>query len=112
MRTYLVDPSVSLDKPIGDDEGRTLVEVLADAQVDELEPADRMALEQMTGEVQRLLHELRPIEQDILRRRFGFDDDQELTLKEIGEKYRLSRERIRQLQEQALDKMRRALARE
>ena len=38
-------------------------------------------------------------------------DDKELTLKQIGEKYGLSRERIRQLQEQALEKMRRALAR-
>ena len=54
---------------------------------------------------------LKPIEADILRQRFGLDTDQELTLKEIGEKYNLSRERIRQLQEQALGKMRRALQR-
>ncbi len=39
------------------------------------------------------------------------DDEEELTLKEIGDKYNLSRERIRQLQEQALCKMRRALQR-
>ena len=54
---------------------------------------------------------LKPIEADILRQRFGLDTDKELTLKEIGEKYNLSRERIRQLQEQALTKMRRALQR-
>jgi RNA polymerase primary sigma factor len=46
-----------------------------------------------------------------LRQRFGLDDDREQTLKEIGETYNLSRERIRQLQEQALGKMRRALQR-
>jgi RNA polymerase primary sigma factor len=65
----------------------------------------------MTSEVRRLLRDLKPIEADILRQRFGLDDDRELTLKQIGEKYNLSRERIRQLQEQALDKMRRALSR-
>jgi DNA-directed RNA polymerase sigma subunit (sigma70/sigma32) len=42
------------------------------------------------------------MEADILRKRMGLDDEQELTLKEIGERYSLSRERIRQLQEQAL----------
>jgi len=55
--------------------------------------------------------QLRPIEADILRKRFGLDDDSELTLKEIGEQYSLSRERIRQLQEQALGKIRRELKR-
>jgi RNA polymerase primary sigma factor len=111
MRTFLMDQSISLDRPIGDEDGRSLGETLVDQSADELAPADRMALDQMTDEVSRLLADLKPIEQDILRQRFGFDDDQELTLKEIGEKYNLSRERIRQLQEQALDKMRRALGR-
>ena len=58
----------------------------------------------------KLLSGLKPIEADILRKRFGLENDQELTLKEIGDKYNLSRERIRQLQEQALGKMRRAMA--
>jgi RNA polymerase primary sigma factor len=48
------------------------------------------------------------MEADILRKRMGLDDEQELTLKEIGERYSLSRERIRQLQEQALGKLRSA----
>src|SRR5205085_784023 len=47
---------------------------------------------------------------DILRKRFGLVNDRERTLKEIGDEYRLSRERVRQLQEQALVKMRRAMA--
>ena len=46
-----------------------------------------------------------------MRQRFGLETEQELTLKEIGDKYNLSRERIRQLQEQALSRMRRALSR-
>jgi RNA polymerase primary sigma factor len=47
------------------------------------------------------------MEARIVRWRFGLDNEDELTLKEIGDKYNLSRERIRQLQEQALGKMRR-----
>jgi RNA polymerase primary sigma factor len=49
------------------------------------------------------------MESRILRWRFGLDDEEELTLKEIGDKYNLSRERIRQLQEQALEKIRRQI---
>jgi RNA polymerase primary sigma factor len=73
-------------------------------------PTEDLEWEALTTEVRDLLHELRPIEADILRQRFGLGTEQELTLKEIGDKYKLSRERIRQLQEQALAKMR-ALAR-
>jgi RNA polymerase primary sigma factor len=62
------------------------------------------------SEMLKLLEGLRPIEADILRKRFGLETDKERTLKEIGDEYRLSRERVRQLQEQALGKMRRAMA--
>jgi RNA polymerase primary sigma factor len=57
-----------------------------------------------------ILGGLKPIEADILRKRFGLLNDRERTLKEIGDEYSLSRERVRQLQEQALGKMRRAMA--
>ena len=111
MRTYLVDQSLSLDRPVSDDDGRHFIEFLQDPVTEDAAPADRMTTQAMTEEVRELLRDLKPIEADILRQRFGLDDDRELTLKEIGEKYNLSRERIRQLQEQALSKMRRALSR-
>jgi RNA polymerase primary sigma factor len=111
MRTYLVDQSLSLDRPVSEDDGRHFIEFLQDPVTEEAAPADRMTTQAMTEEVRELLLDLKPIEADILRQRFGLDDDRELTLKEIGEKYNLSRERIRQLQEQALSKMRRALSR-
>jgi len=60
-------------------------------------------------EVRRLLDTLSPMEARIIRWRFGLDDEEELTLKEIGDKYNLSRERIRQLQEQALAKIRKQI---
>ena len=111
MRTFLTDQSFSLDRPVNDEDGRLFIDFLQDPN-DEGETTDDMLVgETMSTEVRSQLAHLRPIEADILRQRFGFDTDEELTLKEIGEKYKLSRERIRQLQEQALDKMRRALQR-
>jgi RNA polymerase primary sigma factor len=111
MRSWLLEQSISLDKPVGDDEGRSLGEVLEDPDREDSSPTGDLEWEALTSEVRDLLRELRPIEADILRQRFGLGTEQELTLKEIGDKYNLSRERIRQLQEQALSKMRRALAR-
>ena len=111
MRSWLLEQSVSIDKPVGDDEGRVLGEVLEDPDREAVSPTEDLEWEALTTEVRELLCELRPIEADILRQRFGLGTEQELTLKEIGDKYNLSRERIRQLQEQALQKMRRALAR-
>ncbi|MEO8846837.1 MAG: sigma-70 family RNA polymerase sigma factor, partial [Kofleriaceae bacterium] len=111
MRSWLLEHSISIDKPVGDDEGRTLGEVLEDPDREEISPTGDLEWEALTNEVRDMLRELRPIEADILRQRFGLGTEQELTLKEIGDKYNLSRERIRQLQEQALAKMRRALAR-
>ena len=124
MRSWLLEHSISIDKPVGDDEGRVLGEVLEDPDREEVSPTGDLEWEALTTEVRELLRELRPIEADILRQRFGLGPEwseargrgrageaQELTLKEIGDKYNLSRERIRQLQEQALAKMRRALTR-
>jgi RNA polymerase primary sigma factor len=109
MRNHLLDQALSLDRPVNDEDGRTLVDVIQDAE--ESSAADLLNQHAIATELRRTLKTLRPIEADILRRRFGLDDDQELTLKQIGEKYNLSRERIRQLQEQALTKMRVALRR-
>ena len=106
MRSWLLEQSISLDKPVGDDEGRSLGEVLEDPEREDVSPTGDLEWEALTTEVRDLLRELRPIEADILRQRFGLGTEQELTLKEIGDKYNLSRERIRQLQEQALGKIR------
>ena len=111
MRTYLFDQSFSLDRPVNDEDGRHFIDFLKDPNCEDYSPAEEMTTRAISKEVRRQLRRLKPIEADILRQRFGLDDDQELTLKQIGAKYNLSRERIRQLQEQALSKMRRALRR-
>ena len=72
---------------------------------------DGLEAQALNEQVKRLVSKLRPIEADIIRKRFGLIDEDELTLKEIGGQYSLSRERIRQLQEQALGKIRRELKR-
>ena len=110
MRTYLVEQSFSLDRPVNDEEGRSFAEVLEDPSSQEDDPVERLAQETLLCRVRSLLGDLQPIEADILRQRFGLVDDEERTLKEIGLCHGLSRERIRQLQEQALTKIRRALA--
>jgi RNA polymerase primary sigma factor len=111
MRTFLLDQSFSLDKTISDEDGRKFIDFIQDPNAENTTPTDMLVDQAMTTEVRAQLQHLKPIEADILRQRFGLDTDKELTLKEIGEKYNLSRERIRQLQEQALTKMRRALQR-
>ncbi len=94
----------SLDRPVGDEDGRKFIDFLQDEGA--LSPYDSLANHKWNSEVRRLLTTLTPIESRIIRWRFGLDDEDELTLKEIGDKYNLSRERIRQLQEQALGKIR------
>ena len=111
MKTFLTDQSFSLDRPVNDEDGRRFIDFLQDPNDEGVTTDDHLVGETMSTEVRAELLHLRPIEADILRQRFGFDTDEELTLKQIGEKYNLSRERIRQLQEQALEKMRRALQR-
>ncbi|WP_394843707.1 sigma-70 family RNA polymerase sigma factor [Pendulispora brunnea] len=94
----------SLDRPVGDEDGRKFIDFLQDENL--LSPYESLVSQKWGEEVRRLLGTLTPIESRIIRWRFGLDDEDELTLKEIGDKYNLSRERIRQLQEQALGKIR------
>jgi RNA polymerase primary sigma factor len=109
MKTFLSETPVSLDRPISDEDGRRLIDVLVDPN-ESPSPPDQMMTTETQSEMLKLLGGLKPIEADILRKRFGLVNDRERTLKEIGDEYHLSRERVRQLQEQALGKMRKAMA--
>ena len=107
MQGYWTETPFSLDRPVNDEDGRKFVDFLENESIPS--PHETLVQQAWTDEVHRLLHTLSPMEARILRWRFGLDDEEELTLKEIGDKYNLSRERIRQLQEQALGKIRRQL---
>ncbi len=109
MDTLLLEAPISLDRTVNDGDGRKVVDFLEDDG--NPIPGESLEADALSEQVRQVIGALRPIEADILRKRFGLGDDEELTLKEIGEQYALSRERIRQLQEQALGKIRRELQR-
>ena len=95
---------ISLDAPIGTDEPQRISEVVADPNA--AAPFDRLVRENDTELVQTVLATLTPRENKILAMRFGLDDGKPKTLEEIGERLGVTRERIRQIQEEALEKMR------
>jgi RNA polymerase primary sigma factor len=107
IRGYWAETPFSLDRPVNDEDGRKFIDFIEEENTPN--PYDSLVSQTWSDEVQRLLSTLTPMEARILRWRFGLDDEDELTLKEIGDKYNLSRERIRQLQEQALGKIRRQI---
>jgi RNA polymerase primary sigma factor len=107
IRGYWAETPFSLDRPVNDEDGRKFIDFIEEENTPD--PYENLVSQTWSDEVQRLLSTLTPMEARILRWRFGLDDEDELTLKEIGDKYNLSRERIRQLQEQALGKIRRQI---
>jgi RNA polymerase primary sigma factor len=107
IRGYWAETPFSLDRPVNDEDGRKFIDFIEEENIPT--PYESLVTQTWNDEVRRLLSTLTPMEARILRWRFGLDDEDELTLKEIGDKYNLSRERIRQLQEQALGKIRRQI---
>ncbi len=101
--------TTSLDQPLGDDDSSRLGEVVPD----ESQPDPFRALEERTTHemVRAFLGVLAPRELSILRERFGLDGGPERTLDEIGRKLGVTRERIRQLQNIALEKLRKRIER-
>lgn len=95
---------VSLDAPIGDDDSNRVADVVADPNA--AAPFDRVLLETDTELVKEVLTTLDRRENEILALRFGLKDGQERSLEEVGKHFDLTRERIRQIQEQALRKLR------
>jgi RNA polymerase primary sigma factor len=109
MHRYLMGQPLSLDRPVHDDDDRALGDMLADPESEDASPADDMTTTALSKQVRSLMGELSPIEADVIRKRFGLGDDEERTFREIGDQYRLSRERIRQIQNAALGKLKKAL---
>jgi RNA polymerase primary sigma factor len=95
---------VSLDAPIGDDDSTRISDVVADPNA--AAPFDRVVQETDTELVREVLATLSGRESEILALRFGLEDGTPRTLEEVGEHFGLTRERIRQIQEQALRKLR------
>lgn len=95
---------VHLERPVGDESDAELGDFIED--VDAPPPAETVAQTMLTEEISEILDQLTPREARILRLRYGLQDGESRTLKEVGEMFGLSRERIRQLEKEALRKLR------
>ena len=95
---------VSLDSPISLDDSTTIAEHVADANA--AAPFDELVKQNDYAQVQEVLASLDERESRILAMRFGLDNGRPKTLEEVGVRLGVTRERIRQIQEQALQKMR------
>lgn len=106
-RRAVLEHPLSTNAPLRGDTERTLEDVLPD-----IDANDTFARVEAHAEGDRLrdaLDHLAPLEVDILRKRFGLDGVEQETLAEIGDTHSLSRERIRQLQNRAIERLRRVL---
>ncbi len=95
---------VHLERPVGDESDAELGDFIEDVEAPP--PAETVAQTMLTEELGDILDQLTPREARILRLRYGLQDGESRTLKEVGEMFGLSRERIRQLEKEALRKLR------
>ncbi len=106
MRTASIRPA-SLDAPIGDDDSNNFSEMVEDERA--VNPYDELEDKTVTGMLQDMVKHLNDREATILRYRFGLDGGAEKTLEEVGVKFGVTRERVRQIQNLALRKLRKMI---
>nr|WP_232294145.1 RNA polymerase sigma factor RpoD [Syntrophaceticus schinkii] len=95
---------VSLETPIGEEEDSHLGDFIEDE--DALAPAEAASFILLKEQLEEVLETLTPRERDVLRLRFGLIDGRARTLEEVGQKFNVTRERIRQIEAKALRKLR------
>ena len=106
MRLAAIRPA-SLDAPIGDDESNNFSEVVEDENA--ATPYEDLEDKTVIGMLQDMVKHLDEREATILRYRFGLDGGSERTLEEVGKKFGVTRERVRQIQNLALRKLRKMI---
>jgi RNA polymerase primary sigma factor len=99
-------PLLALEQPAGDDQDTELADFIEDKEVEP--PAEIVERKLFSDHIGEILNELTPREAAILRLRYGLQGADPHTLKEVGELFNLSRERIRQVEKGALSKLRRS----
>jgi RNA polymerase primary sigma factor len=97
------DP-VSLETPIGEEEDSHLGDFVEDREA--VSPQDAASLTMLHSEVEDVLDTLTPRERRVLQLRFGLIDGHQRTLEEVGKRFGVTRERIRQIEAKALRKLR------
>jgi RNA polymerase primary sigma factor len=106
LRTAAIRPA-SLDAPIGDDDSNNFSEIVQDENADT--PYQQLEEKTVTSMLREMVGALDTREATILRCRFGLDGGDERTLEEVGEQFGVTRERVRQIQNIALNKLRRRI---
>ncbi len=97
----------SLDAPIGEDGVTTFGELVGDEN--EASPLDNLQDKSVSKDIKSVISQLEDREAEIIHLRFGLDGNHPLTLEEVGERFDITRERVRQIQNIALHKMRRIM---
>ena len=95
---------LSLERPVGEEKDSELGDFIEDQ--DAPAPADMASLHLLRDEIENVLTALTPREARVLKLRFGLTDGRSHTLKEVGEKFGVTRERIRQIEAEALQRLR------
>ncbi|MGH7997710.1 MAG: sigma-70 family RNA polymerase sigma factor [Opitutaceae bacterium] len=108
LRAVAVRPA-SLDAPLADEaDSASLGEIVPDEAADS--PSEQYGAKALSSDLRHVVGSLDPREAEIIKLRFGLDDGDERTLEEIGRRFDVTRERIRQLEQMALIKIRRRMA--
>ncbi|HSY54287.1 MAG TPA: RNA polymerase sigma factor RpoD/SigA [Opitutaceae bacterium] len=108
LKSVSVRPT-SLDAPIGEEgDSGSFGDIVGDENA--TSPFENLLGKNTNADLQEMIGSLEKREAEIIRLRFGLDGKDELTLEEVGKKFRVTRERVRQLQNIALSKMRKALS--
>ncbi|TAK30807.1 MAG: sigma-70 family RNA polymerase sigma factor [Chloroflexota bacterium] len=95
---------ISLETPIGEDQDNQLGDIIEDEAT--IQPTEAATYQLLKEQVQSVLNSLTPRESRILALRFGLEDGRRHTLEEVGLEFRVTRERIRQIEAKALRKLR------
>jgi len=107
LKSVSIRPA-SLDAPIGEDgDSATFGDIVGDENA--TSPYENVRERNLKTDLNRMIESLDRREADILRMRFGLDGHDELTLEEVGRKFKVTRERVRQLQNLALQKIRKLM---
>lgn len=94
---------ISLETPMGEEEDSRLEDFIEDKEV--VSPQDAAISSSMASQIQRVLSTLSKREEQILRMRFGIGEKHDHTLEEVGQDFKVTRERIRQIEVKALKKL-------
>ena len=103
MIQKIAQEPISLEKPVGEEDDSSLADFVSDPNG--VNPYEYTANEMLKKEIDNLLHTLSPREEMVLRLRFGLDDGKQYTLEEVGDRFQVTRERVRQIEKKALYKL-------